>query len=167
MFCFLVLPFGASQFFHGTWIHGETLCILVPMLRYGSVGVSLLSVATISVNRYILIAFPSLYQRIFTKVKVVLYIAGIWVFSYGLQIPTLMGVWGVFGFDKKLGTCSINPDRNGRTSKTAMFLIGFVLPCVVSRIGTFQKGIRGSYLFIPQVSRSSNCGAINSQYGYN
>lgn len=131
LFCFLVLPFGASQFFHGTWIHGDLLCTLVPMMRYGSVGVSLLSVATISINRYILIAWPSIYPRIYTKLKVALYIGIIWVFSYGLQIPTLLGVWGKFGFDEKLGTCSIKKDENGHSSKTAMFVIGFVLPCIV------------------------------------
>lgn len=131
LFCFLVLPFGASQFFHGTWVHGDLLCILVPMMRYGSVGVSLLSVATISINRYILIAWPSLYPKVYTKAKVALYIGIIWLCSYGLQIPTLLGIWGVFGFDEKLGTCSIKKDEHGHSSKTALFIIGFVLPCII------------------------------------
>ncbi|XP_017782985.1 PREDICTED: G-protein coupled receptor moody-like isoform X2 [Nicrophorus vespilloides] len=131
LFCFLVLPFAASQFFHGTWIHGDILCTLVPMMRYGSVGVSLLSVATISINRYILIAFPGLYPRIYTKLKVAIYIGIIWIFSYGLQIPTLFKIWGVFGFDNKLGTCSINPDENGHSPKTALFVLGFALPCII------------------------------------
>lgn len=131
IFCFLALPFAASQFFHGEWIHGETLCKMIPILRYGCVGVSLLSIGSISVNRYILIAWPHLYQSIYTKTKVVIYIGIIWIFSYGLQIPTLFGVWGTYGKDAKLGTCSINPDKNGHSSKTALFVIGFALPCVV------------------------------------
>lgn len=131
LFCFLVLPFSASQFFHGTWIHGEVLCTMIPTLRYGSVGVSLLSIASISINRYILIAWPQLYQTIYTKTKVFAYISLIWLFSYGLQIPTLLGIWGVYGMDEKLGTCSINPDENGHSSKTALFVIGFALPCVI------------------------------------
>lgn len=52
LFCFIALPFAASQFFHGKWIHGDILCSLVPLMRYGSVGVSLLSIAMISINRY-------------------------------------------------------------------------------------------------------------------
>ncbi|XP_060530822.1 G-protein coupled receptor moody-like isoform X2 [Cylas formicarius] len=131
LFCFLVLPFSASQFFHGTWIHGETLCKMIPTLRYGSIGVSLLSVAAISINRYILIAWPHLYQKIYTKTKVAIYIALIWVFVYGLMIPTLLGKWGEFGMDEKLGTCSINPDKNGNSPKVALFVTGFALPSVV------------------------------------
>ncbi|EFA02848.1 G-protein coupled receptor moody isoform X1 [Tribolium castaneum] len=131
MFCFIVLPFAASQFFHGTWIHGDVLCTIIPVLRYGCVGVSLLSIAMISVNRYILIAWPHVYGQIYTKAKVAIYITAIWLFSYGLQIPTLLGQWGLYGFDKRLGTCSINKDANGRSSKTALFVIGFALPCAV------------------------------------
>lgn len=125
------MPFAASQFFHGTWIHGEILCKLVPFIRYGSVGVSLLSVATISINRYILIASPHLYQKIYTKLKVAIYISFIWVFGYGLQVATFFGVWGVFGFDEKLGTCSIKKDEYGHSSKTLLFAIGFAIPCII------------------------------------
>lgn len=87
--------------------------------------------ATISVNRYILIAWPGLYPRIYTKTKVAIYIAVIWIFSYGLQIPTLFGVWGTFGYDPKLGTCSINKDEYGHSSKIALFACGFAIPCIV------------------------------------
>ncbi|KAJ8952042.1 hypothetical protein NQ318_010952 [Aromia moschata] len=131
LFCFLVLPFAASQFFHGTWIHGEVLCRMIPTLRYGSVGVSLISIASISVNRYILIAWPHLYQRIYTKWKVAMYISLIWLFSYGMQIPTLLGKWGTYGMDEKLGTCSIKKDHQGHSSKTALFVTGFAIPCIV------------------------------------
>ncbi|CAH0549410.1 unnamed protein product [Brassicogethes aeneus] len=129
--CFLVLPFSASQFFHGTWIHGDTLCTIIPLVRYGSVAISLSSVAMISVNRYVLIAFPHLYQTIYSKFNVAVYILGIWVFSYGIQIPILMEKWGKFGFDDKLGTCSITLDDNGSTAKTTLLIVGFALPCLI------------------------------------
>ncbi|KAJ8984429.1 hypothetical protein NQ317_012492, partial [Molorchus minor] len=131
LFCFLVLPFASSQFFHGTWIHGHVLCIMIPTLRYGSVGVSLLSIASISINRLILIAWPHLYQKIYTKLKVAIYITLTWCFSYGLQIPTLLGIWGTYGMDEKLGTCSIKEDKRGHSSKTILFAVGFALPCVI------------------------------------
>ncbi|KAL3267250.1 hypothetical protein HHI36_011383 [Cryptolaemus montrouzieri] len=131
LFCLMVLPFAASQFFHGTWIHGDVLCSMIPLLRYGSVGVSLLSIVIISINRYILIAWPALYPSIFTRAKVTLYIIGIWAFSYGLQVPTLFGIWGTFGLDDKLGTCSIKEDEYGRSPKTMLFLCGFALPSII------------------------------------
>lgn len=33
--------------------------------------------------------------------------------------------------DEKLGTCSIKKDANGNSSKTAFFVLGFALPCIV------------------------------------
>lgn len=54
-----------------------------------------------------------------------------WLFSYGFQLPTLFKVWGRFGYDEKLGTCSILPDENGRSSKTALFFIAFITPCLI------------------------------------
>nr|XP_023020824.1 G-protein coupled receptor moody-like isoform X2 [Leptinotarsa decemlineata] len=130
MLCFLVLPFSASQFLHGTWIHGPMLCTMVPILRYGSVGVSLLSITAISINRYILIAWPHLYQTVYTKFKVAIYIGLIWAFSYSIQIPTMLGIWGTYGMDEKLGTCSIEPDEYGHSSKQFLFVMGTALPCI-------------------------------------
>ncbi|KAK9870282.1 hypothetical protein WA026_006369 [Henosepilachna vigintioctopunctata] len=158
LFCFLVVPFAASQFFHGTWIHGDVLCSMIPLLRYGSVGVSLLSIVIISINRYILIAWPSLYPSIFTKTKVTLYIIGIWTFSYSLQIPTLLGIWGKFGLDEKLGTCSITEDENGRTPKTMLFVCGFALPCIIIIISyaTIYWVVRQSHKRMAEHTTSTN-----------
>lgn len=38
---------------------------------------------------------------------------------------------GEFGYDPKLETCSILTDVNGRSSKTALFIIAFVIPCII------------------------------------
>lgn len=52
LFCLLVLPFSASNFIYRDWIHGDVLCTIFPLMRYGNLGVSLLSIAMISINRY-------------------------------------------------------------------------------------------------------------------
>ncbi|XP_046383807.1 G-protein coupled receptor moody isoform X1 [Ischnura elegans] len=131
LFCLLVLPFSTSRFVHGTWIHGGALCTLFPFLRYGNIGVSLLSIAMITVNRYIMIAHHNIYHRVYTKLWIAVMIAFCWVFSYGMQLPTLFGLWGSFGYDEKLGTCSILGDSENRSSKTALFITGFLTPCIV------------------------------------
>ncbi|XP_070499968.1 G-protein coupled receptor moody isoform X3 [Chironomus tepperi] len=131
LFCVLVLPFMAVRYIHGAWTHGEFLCTLVPFIQYGNVGVSLLCIAMITMNRYIMIAHNSIYQRVYKKVYVYTMIIFCWIFSYGFQLPTLFGVWGMFGYDDKLETCSILPDSQGRSSKTALFIIAFIIPCVI------------------------------------
>uniref|UniRef100_A0A336MKP8 CSON001470 protein n=1 Tax=Culicoides sonorensis TaxID=179676 RepID=A0A336MKP8_CULSO len=131
LFCLVVLPFNALRFIRGTFDHGDILCIAIPFLQYGNVGVSLLCIASITLNRYIMIAHHSVYSRIYKKHWISCMIIFCWLFSYGFQLPTLLKVWGRFGFDEKLGTCTIVPDENGRSSKTALFFIAFITPCII------------------------------------
>lgn len=51
IFCMLVLPFNAMRFIRGTWTVGDLLCRLVPFVQYGNIGVSLLCIAMITINR--------------------------------------------------------------------------------------------------------------------
>lgn len=51
LFCLVVLPFMSLRFIQGTWTHGEFLCTLIPFIQYGNVGVSLLCIAMITINR--------------------------------------------------------------------------------------------------------------------
>ncbi|CRK88798.1 CLUMA_CG002547, isoform A [Clunio marinus] len=132
LFCVLVLPFMATRYIQGAWTHGEGfLCTIVPFIQYGNVGVSLLCIAMITINRYIMITHHSVYNRIYRRIWIYTMIGFCWVFSYGFQIPTLLKVWGKFGYDPKLETCSILPDVYGRSSKTALFIIAFVIPCII------------------------------------
>ncbi|XP_058062613.1 G-protein coupled receptor moody isoform X5 [Anopheles bellator] len=131
LFCLVVLPFNAIRFIQGTWSLGETLCTLVTFMQYGSVGVSLLCITMITINRYIMIAHYNIYSKVYKTTWIMVMISVCWLFSYGFQIPTLLGVWGKFGYNHQLGTCSILPDDEGRSSKTAMFIIAFLIPCII------------------------------------
>ncbi|XP_059622279.1 G-protein coupled receptor moody isoform X2 [Phlebotomus argentipes] len=131
IFCIFVLPFNAIRFIHGYWRLGSLLCKLVPFVQYGSVGVSLLCIAMITVNRYVMIVHHSAYARVYQRHWIVAMILFCWFFSYGMQVPTLLGVWGAFGYDPNLGTCSILKDEYGRSSKTPLFVIAFIIPCLL------------------------------------
>lgn len=53
LFCILVLPFMALRYIRGAWTHGDgLLCTFVPFVQYGNVGVSLLCIAMITINRW-------------------------------------------------------------------------------------------------------------------
>lgn len=130
LFCILVLPFEISRFAHGTWIHGAgPVCILFPFLRYWNIGCSLLSIAMITVNRYVMIAHHGAYSRIYQMRNVLLMIGFVWVFSFAILIPTLAGKWGKFAVDPRLQTCTI-VRVNKKSSKQALFVIGFIIPCI-------------------------------------
>ncbi|XP_016948058.1 G-protein coupled receptor moody [Drosophila biarmipes] len=131
LFCALVLPFQGLRFVQGTWRHGQVLCRLIPFIQYGNIGVSLLCIAMITINRYVMITHHGLYARIYKRHWIAVMIAACWLFSYGMQLPTLLGEWGRFGYDHRLQTCSIMTDEHGHSSKTTLFITAFVIPCLV------------------------------------
>ncbi|XP_066974186.1 G-protein coupled receptor moody-like isoform X2 [Macrobrachium rosenbergii] len=131
LFCVLVLPWEVSRFLAGRWIWGEGwICTLFPLLRYWNVAVSLLSIAMITINRYIMIAHFSVYKLVYRKVFIALMIAFCWVFAFVMLVPTLLKKWGRFGFDRRLQTCSIIDDNN-KAPKQVLFGLGFCVPAIV------------------------------------
>ncbi|XP_073834632.1 G-protein coupled receptor moody [Musca autumnalis] len=131
LFCALVLPFSAYRFIEGTWEPRDVLCKMIPFIQYGNIGVSLLCIAMITINRYVMIAHHNSYGKIYKRHWIAAMIVFCWVFSYGMQLPTLVGAWGTFGYDPKLGTCSIREDDHGHSSKTTLFITAFVIPCLI------------------------------------
>lgn len=131
LFCILVLPWEVSRFLAGRWIWDEGLiCTLFPLLRYWNVAVSLLSIAMITINRYIMIAHFSVYKSVYRKGWIALMIAFCWVFAFVMLLPTLLKKWGRFGFDPRLQTCSILDDNN-KSPKQVLFGIGFCVPAII------------------------------------
>lgn len=126
-----MLPFQGLRFVQGTWRHGQVLCRLIPFIQYGNIGVSLLCIAMITINRYVMITHHGLYARIYKRHWIAIMIAACWLVSYGMQLPTLLGAWGRFGYDSRLQTCSIMSDVHGHSSKTTLFITAFVIPCLV------------------------------------
>ena len=53
-----------------------------------------------------------------------------WLGAFGALIPTLLELWGTFGLDPAIGSCTILPDRDGNSPKEFLFVFAFVLPCV-------------------------------------
>ncbi|XP_046444337.1 G-protein coupled receptor moody-like isoform X1 [Daphnia pulex] len=128
-FCVMVMPFTAYRFLNDRNYFGDedVMCIIFPLVQYANVGVSLLSIAMITINRFVMIAYPHWYKRIYTRRSVAGMVAFAWIFSISTLMPTLSGRWGKFGFDTCLGSCSIVGSKG---PKTTLFLIGFLTPCL-------------------------------------
>lgn len=57
-------------------------------------------------------------------------IALTWLCSFGTLIQTWRGLWGKFGMDTKIDSCSILPsDKTGKSPKEFLFVMAFILPC--------------------------------------
>ncbi|XP_034106604.1 G-protein coupled receptor moody [Drosophila albomicans] len=124
------LPLATSTFKERAWTHSDLMCRLFPLLRYGLMAVSLLSVSLITINRYIIIAHPRQYPRIYQRRYLALMVASTWLITFSIMIPTWRGIWGRFGLDTSIGSCSILHDKNDRSPKEFLFMIAFLLPCI-------------------------------------
>ncbi|KAK0168605.1 hypothetical protein PV327_002384 [Microctonus hyperodae] len=124
------LPLTASRYLNEAWVLGETLCQIFPLFFYGNVAVSLLSMVAITINRYVLISKSDIYARLYTNRGITIMLILIWVVSFSLLLPPLTGIWGRLGLDPKTFSCTILR-KNGKSPKKMLFVIGFVIPCVV------------------------------------
>lgn len=130
LFCSFSLPLTAVRFLRAEWTFGENLCKIFPVIFYGNVAVSLLSMVCITINRYILIACHRLYLRCYRTKWIVLQLTFVWIVSFMLLLPPLLGIWGEMGLDEKTFSCTILK-KNGKSIKKCLFLVGFLLPCLV------------------------------------
>ncbi|CAK1582655.1 unnamed protein product [Parnassius mnemosyne] len=128
LFCCFNLPLAASTFFRRSWVHGRILCRMFPYARYSLVAVSLFTVLTITLNRYVIISHPKLYPKLYKRRYLAMMLLCTWIFPFGSLIPTWFGKWGRFGLDTHVGSCSILPDDHDRSPKRTLFLVAFTLP---------------------------------------
>uniref|UniRef100_A0A2P2IDF3 Protein trapped in endoderm-1-like n=1 Tax=Hirondellea gigas TaxID=1518452 RepID=A0A2P2IDF3_9CRUS len=130
LFCTINLPLTASRYIHEEWVLGDVLCSIFPFFFYGNVAVSLLNLVAITVNRYILIAHHSIYDRLYRRCNLYIMIFAMWAFAFGIMVPPLLGVWGSLGLNPQSFSCTILK-KNGSSPKKFLFLMGFLLPCVM------------------------------------
>ncbi|KAK4871474.1 hypothetical protein RN001_015598 [Aquatica leii] len=130
LFCSVNLPLTVSRYVHEAWILGNVLCKLFPVLFYGNVAASLLSMVAITLNRYILISCNRYYNQLYSTASICLQLFFCWGFSFVIMLPPLIGIWGRMGLNPSTFSCTIL-EKDGKSPKKMIFLLGFVLPCVV------------------------------------
>lgn len=67
----------------------------------------------------------SFYCRIYRRKYLGVMVAGTWLGAFCSLIPTWQGKWGQFGLDRKVGSCSILPDKDSEFSTTHIHKMKF------------------------------------------
>ena len=80
-------------------------------------------------NRYILITSPSWYDKIYRKCNIIAMIVGMWLFSFLMMTPPLLGIWGDLGLKEATFSCTIL-SKEGKSPKKFFFAFGFIIPCL-------------------------------------
>ncbi|CAG7695137.1 unnamed protein product [Allacma fusca] len=132
LFSVIALPFTAFRHAGLTWVKDSSWCQLGPFIYYGSVTCSIITITTITINRYIRIVHFHLYHRVFTYRKTTLVIIGIWILSYGFMIPALLGIWGKFAYIASYKSCYLRADKSGRSPRTMMILLQIIVPVITT-----------------------------------
>ncbi|CAH1103561.1 unnamed protein product [Psylliodes chrysocephalus] len=130
IFCLINLPLTAARYIYQAWIFGDALCKLFPVLFYGNVAVSVLNMVAITLNRYVLISCQQYYNFLYSKISIWIQLVFIWGIAFLLMMPPLLGIWGTLGLNPSTFSCTILR-KNDKSPKKMIFLIGFILPCVV------------------------------------
>ncbi|KAK3917698.1 Protein trapped in endoderm-1 [Frankliniella fusca] len=174
VFCALCLPPTAARFLLARWPLGPLACAVFPLLFYGNVAVSVLSMTAIAINRYILIMWHGVYARLYSRPHILLMVLLVWVAGFSLLVPPLLGVWGCLGLEPRSFSCTILK-KDGASPKKIFFVVGFALPCTVmaaaysciywrvrrSRAALKAHGTSGSRLSLEAVRAAGNAVSKN------
>ncbi|XP_075721947.1 G-protein coupled receptor moody-like [Rhipicephalus microplus] len=127
LFSALSTPLAATVFWNAGWVYSDGLCVAYGVSRFFNTGASIFTVMAISINRYVVIVKPRLYSRAFTEGNNLLVVTVTWLLTLSLLIWPTAGIWGRFGWDADIGTCSVVP-KNGRSSKAFLFMVAYFVP---------------------------------------
>ncbi|KAM8978563.1 G-protein coupled receptor 84 [Sarcophilus harrisii] len=130
IYCALLQPFSVDSYLYLRWRTGETFCRVFGLLLFATNSVSILTLCLIAFGRYLLIAHPTLFPRIFTSKGVALALVGTWVIGVASFAP----LWPIYILVPVVCTCSFDRIR-GRPYTTILMGIYFVLG--LSSVGIF------------------------------
>ncbi|XP_064485818.1 G-protein coupled receptor moody-like [Ornithodoros turicata] len=123
-------PFAVTVFWYGDWVYPHHICVVYGITRFFNVGASIFTVMAISINRLVIISYPTRYKQIFSVGNNLLFVTATWLLTLALLILPTGSIWGRFAWDAAIGTCSVVPYR-GRSSKAFLFMFAYFVPTVV------------------------------------
>ncbi|XP_054859159.1 G-protein coupled receptor 84 [Eublepharis macularius] len=130
LYCTFLQPFSVDSYLHLHWRAGPDFCRVFGMLLFVSNSVSILTLCLIAVSRYLLIANTALFDRVFSRLGVILISLVTWVIGFASFAP----LWPVYVLVPKVCTCSFDRIR-GRPYTT--ILMGFYFVVGLSCVGIF------------------------------
>ena len=117
---------------HWPW-SSEAPCYIAGMLLYTSSSASLFNLASIALNRLILIKRPmTLYRSLYTRRNLVINVVVIWVVAIAIMtVPPLCGVGG-FGYDEQHHTCSdLDTHPKAKTFERIQTFTSYPIPFII------------------------------------
>nr|ANO39124.1 GCR368 [Schmidtea mediterranea] len=129
-------PFTIASLINPDWIFGESLCRLNGVFQGTSVGVSILTLTSVCIERYIVIVGKGFNQNRFNFRHLICWVVGIWITSFLITSP-LLQAYEV----KEKNLTFIKPTRycmetwSGKNNRkkvftTIIFILFYLLPLI-------------------------------------
>ena len=127
------------------FLNKPIFCEFLGVICITSCACSLWSIAATAINRYICICHRLLYLRLFSKKTMPYCIIALWIISFFVDFPNLVG-WGRHGFDERLLYCTYDlSDSLGYSIFLAVFLVTIpfiLLTYAYTRIMLFSRAVK-------------------------
>lgn len=124
-------PVAFVNAFHGDWYFGRAVCTLYGFLMAFFGITSITTLAVLALDRYLIICRPFSFQITWTNVGYT--IIGIWLFSFILTMPPLVG-WGDYEPEAKNISCSMNwhtRTPNAQSYIMSLYVVALIGPVSV------------------------------------
>ncbi|PIK55947.1 putative alpha-1D adrenergic receptor-like [Apostichopus japonicus] len=136
----LVLPFQVVALLNDTWPLSEKFCLFIAVVVWVGLGSSIVNLALISFNRFILITKPrGYYDHLYSKRNIILMLASSWVIPILLvTVPPLCGLGGI-GYSQRYKICSA--DSTHPLSEVYSFISSVLvgIPCLIIIVTCYVK----------------------------
>ena len=136
LYCMIGIPHYSLMLVHKKWDWGANACKIFAYLENLLAYVEWLSLAMVSVSRYIsLTNYGKSHVFTYRKYRNGLF-AMIWIYGIVLLLPTNLKLLGEFGYDCYFGLCDIIPteDENNPPFTAILYGIAFMIPCFITII---------------------------------
>ena len=129
--CLLAVPLTPLSSFLGSWVFGEALCHILPMIIAVSVYVSTLTSMVIAIYRYVLVVTPC--PPALGTPKCAAIIFSIWIVSSFISMPLAIYQQLTWVEMEASYICyEYWPSRNARRTFTFVsFILQYVFPCLI------------------------------------
>ncbi|XP_070571272.1 G-protein coupled receptor moody-like [Ptychodera flava] len=145
--CAFFEPFYMLSLVHGGWPYDPIGCKIIGFFTISTFGVSITTLSTIAINRYVLITRPTdTYRKVFSRRKNYIWVGWTWAFSFTWTMLPVIG-FGALGFNSAIGYCAYAHDDPLTWWFLCTVLAFAVLPCIILMfLGYFLtfKAIRAS-----------------------
>ena len=141
LFSTTVLPLSAVTLIQGKWKLGMRGCDLQGLMFGIVINATLVTMTTISVNRFIMMRYRARYKSVYTKRNVCCMLAGIWCYAILFASHPFYGL-GRYAFNRYNAFCSIDkkPESASKASRFLAYLSLYANIIIIIRcyIGVYR-----------------------------